>query len=49
MTLTPPAVIRIDLEALGGTGNGGGEAAGGSVLEPTAAVLRELSAGVRSG
>ena len=49
VTLTPPAVIRIDLEALGGTGNGGGEAAGGSVLEPTAAVLRELSAGVRSG
>ncbi len=48
VTLTPPAVIRIDLEALGGAGNGGGGAAGGSVLEPTATVLRELSAGVRS-
>ena len=49
VTLTPPAVIRIDLEALVAAGNGGGKAVGSGALEPIAAVLRELSAGVRSG
>lgn len=45
VTLTPPAVIRIDLEALGPSVNDAGAASGGSVLEPIEAVLRELSAG----
>ncbi len=49
VTLTPPAVIRIDLEALGAAGNGGGKPAGSGALEPIAAVLRELSAGAQSG
>ena len=44
VTLAPPAVIRIDLVAPGAAGNGGGAATGGSVLEPIAGVLRELSA-----
>ena len=49
VTLTPPAVIRIDLEALGAAGDGGDNAAGSGALEPIAAVLRQLSAGAQSG
>ena len=52
VTLAPPAVIRIDLEAPGAAGNAEGTAAGGRALEPIAAVLRELtalSAGAQSG
>ena len=49
VTLTPPAVIRIDLEALDAAGNGGAMTIGSSALEPIAAVLRELSAGAQSG
>ena len=45
VTLTPPAVIRIDLDALGPSDAEGGAAAGDSVLEPIEAVLRELSSG----
>ena len=49
VTLTPPAVIRIDLEARGAAGNGGGKASAAGALERTAAVLRELSDGARTG
>ena len=49
VTLAPPAVIRIDLEALGTAGNGGGKPAGAGALEPITAVLRQLSTGAQSG
>ena len=48
VTLTPPAVIRIDLDAFRADGNGEDPVTGGNVLEPVAAVLRELSAGAQS-